>query len=69
MKKSPGRPKTLKRKEVKKPFPMRFSEMELLRFENAARDIPLREWIRRTLVAAAQKHELAATAAALKKLY
>lgn len=61
MKRTAGRPKTLKKKEVKKPFPMRFSEMELLMFENAAGDTPVREWIRKTLLAAVQKHELKKT--------
>lgn len=50
MKRKPGRPKTLKAKEVKKPFPMRFSDKELKVFKLAAGDQPLREWMRLTLI-------------------
>jgi hypothetical protein len=52
MKSKRGRPKTLKAKEVKKPFPMRFSDEELKTFKQAAGDQPLRDWIRETLLAA-----------------
>jgi hypothetical protein len=46
-----GRPK-LKRKEFKKPFPMRFSELELSAFKDTAGEVPIRDWIRETLMAA-----------------
>lgn len=53
MKRKPGRPKTLKAKEVKKPFPMRFSEKELAEFKKAAGKRATREWMRESLLAAA----------------
>ena len=42
----------LKVKEVKKPFPMRFSDQELKWFKQAAGKRPLREWMRETLLIA-----------------
>ncbi len=53
MKRKPGRPKTLKAKEVKKPFPMRFSEKELAEFKKAAGKRAMREWMRESLVISA----------------
>lgn len=53
MKRKPGRPKTLKAKEVKKPFPMRFSDAELAEFKKAAGRRAMREWMRDSLVMSA----------------
>lgn len=46
-----GRPK-LKVKERKEVFPMRFSKEELIVFQQAAGDMPVRNWIRLTLLEA-----------------
>lgn len=48
-----GRPKTLKAKEVKKPFPMRFSEAELSTFKKAAGKRATRQWMRDSLMTVA----------------
>jgi hypothetical protein len=46
-----GRPK-LKKADVKRPFPMRFSDDELSRFKMMARadKLTVREWITKTLL-------------------
>ncbi len=51
-----GRPK-VKKKDFKKPFPMRFSDGELTAFKQAAGDKPLREWMRHTLLVATPAYQ------------
>ncbi|HWA24499.1 MAG TPA: hypothetical protein VG734_02410 [Lacunisphaera sp.] len=47
----------MKKKDFKKPFPMRFSDGELAAFKQAAGDRPLREWMRHTLLAATPAYQ------------
>ena len=49
-----GRPKS-KKKEFKKPYPMRFSAAELALFKRAAGKQKVRAWMRETLVAKAKR--------------
>lgn len=63
MKKKVGRPK-LKAKERKEIFPLRLSAVELDAMKEAAKDQPLSQWMRKTLLAATPLYQNAVHGAA-----